>query len=194
MSDMHADAGLILVLNSGSSSLKFGVFAHEARGAGEGGGEAALFSGGASHIGEPSASLKIRSADGRVDLSEQIGMQSQGDALREIARLLERHIARMPVAVGHRIVHGGPRLREHQELTPEVMRTLEAATHFAPLHIPQSLELVRQAQQTFAGMPHFACFDTAFHRTLPERAASLPIPRRVPRGRRDALWVSWPVL
>lgn len=178
MSDMHADAGLILVLNSGSSSLKFGVFAHEARGAGEGGGEAALFSGGASHIGEPSASLKIRSADGRVDLSEQIGMQSQGDALREIARLLERHIARMPVAVGHRIVHGGPRLREHQELTPEVMRTLEAATHFAPLHIPQSLELVRQAQQTFAGMPHFACFDTAFHRTLPERAASLPIPRR----------------
>jgi acetate kinase len=163
---------LILVLNSGSSSLKFGVFALGERG------ETAVFSGGASDIGESSASLKIRSADHAVDITEQLGMASQGEALREIARMLDRYVRRRPVAVGHRVVHGGPHLREHSQLTPEVLRQLEAAVHFAPLHIPQSLELIRQAQKTFADIPHFACFDTAFHRTLPERASTLPVPRR----------------
>jgi acetate kinase len=168
-----SDAGdLILVLNSGSSSLKFGMFALGAQG------ETAVFSGGASDIGESSASLKIRSADRSVDLTEHLGMGSQGDALREIARVLNQYARRGPVAVGHRVVHGGPHLREHGRLTPEVMQQLEAAIHFAPLHIPQSLDLIRMAQETFAGIPHFACFDTAFHRTLPERASTLPIPRR----------------
>ena len=167
-----AGSDLILVLNSGSSSLKFGVFARQ------GGSEETLFSGGASDIGESSASLKIRSADRKVDITEQTGMGSQGDALREIARVLRQYVRQMPVAVGHRIVHGGPHLREHQRMTPEVLKQLEDATHFAPLHIPQSLELVRQAGQTFAGVPQFACFDTAFHRSLPARAFTLPVPRR----------------
>jgi acetate kinase len=167
------DAGeRILVLNSGSSSLKFGVFAQGEQG------ETALFSGGASDIGESCASLKIRSADHSVDITEQLGMASQGEALREIARVLERYVGHQPVAVGHRVVHGGPHLREHTRLSPEVLTQLEAAVHFAPLHIPQSLELIRQAQQTFPDVPHFACFDTAFHRTLPERASSLPVPKR----------------
>jgi acetate kinase len=163
---------LILVLNSGSSSLKFGVFERGEHG------ETAVFSGGASDIGESSASLKIRSADRKVDITEQLGMASQDQALREIARVLERYVGHPPVAVGHRVVHGGPHLREHSLLTPEVLQQLEAAVHFAPLHIPQSLELIRQAQKTFAGIPHFACFDTAFHRTLPERASTLPVPKR----------------
>lgn len=163
---------LILVLNSGSSSLKFGVFE-----AGEQG-ETAVFSGGASNIGESSASLKIRSADRAIDINEQLGLSSQGEALEEIARVLARYVPSKPVAVGHRVVHGGPHLREHSELTPEVVKQLEAAVHFAPLHIPQSLELIRQAQASFADIPHFACFDTAFHRTLPRRASILPIPRK----------------
>src|SRR6202012_3700815 len=121
---------------------------------------------------------KIRSADRKVDISEQLGMGSQGEALKEIARVLDQHVPGKPVAVGHRVVHGGPHLREHVELTPEVLKQLEAAVHFAPLHIPQSLDLIRQAQASFADIPHFACFDTAFHRTLPERASILPVPRR----------------
>jgi acetate kinase len=169
---------LILVLNSGSSSLKFGVFAQAEEGARGAHGERALYSGAASDIGESSASLKIQSADHAVDITEQLGMASQGEALREIARVLERYVGRRPVAVGHRVVHGGPHLREHSRLTPEVLQQLEAAVHFAPLHIPQSLELIRQAQKTFADVPHFACFDTAFHRTLPERASTLPVPLR----------------
>ena len=165
-------SALILVLNSGSSSLKFGVFAEGEQG------ETAVFSGGASDIGEASASLKIRSADHAVDITEQLGMASQGEALREIARVLDRYVGHRPVAVGHRVVHGGPHLREHIRLTPEVLQQLEVAVHFAPLHIPQSLELIRQAQKTFADIPHFACFDTAFHRTLPARASTLPVPKR----------------
>jgi len=84
-----------------------------------------------------------------------------------------------PVAVGHRVVHGGPHLREHQLITPQLLSTLEASVHFAPLHIPAALALIHQAQQALPDTPQFACFDTAFHRTLPEVAAHLPIPTRL---------------
>jgi acetate kinase len=84
----------------------------------------------------------------------------------------------MPVAVGHRVVHGGPRLREHQIITPQVLDQLRAATHFAPLHIPQALSLIAAAQSIFPAVPHFACFDDAFHQTMPEVASHLPIPQR----------------
>ena len=83
----------------------------------------------------------------------------------------------MPAAVGHRVVHGGPKLRRHQLITPEVLEELRSATHFAPLHIPQALKLIAAAQTIFPSSKHFACFDDAFHRTMPERAARLALPR-----------------
>ena len=64
-----------------------------------------------------------------------------------------------PVAVGHRVVHGGPNLRTHQLITPQVLDQLRAATHFAPLHIPQALSLIASAQSIFPSAAHFACFD-----------------------------------
>jgi acetate kinase len=114
---------------------------------------------------------------GSLVSQEQI-LESQPDALKTLAGLLERHLHASPIAVGHRIVHGGPHLREHQRLTPEVQKELEAAVHFAPLHIPAALDLVRQAEAIFPSCPHFACFDTAFHRTMPEVASHLPLPSR----------------
>jgi acetate kinase len=61
-------------------------------------------------------------------------------------------------------------------VTPDVLKELEAAVHFAPLHIPQALGILRKAEELFSGSPQVACFDTAFHRNMPSTAAQLPIP------------------
>ncbi len=162
---------LILVLNSGSSSLKFGVYACGASD------EEALLTGGAEGIGRDSGSLHIRSADGKALLTREGIHESQSHALRALADAMRAHIPAMPAAVGHRVVHGGPKLCRHQLITPEVLEELRSATHFAPLHIPQALKLIAAAQTIFPSSKHFACFDDAFHRTMPERAARLALPR-----------------
>lgn len=163
---------LILALNSGSSSLKFGVFA---KGAND---EEAMLTGSAEGIGRANGTLRIHAQDGTVLVSRESLLESQPDALRTLADTLRHHLQGHLVAVGHRIVHGGPHLREHQRITPEVLETLQASVHFAPLHIPSALQLVKQAQETFPDAIHFACFDTAFHQTMPEVAARFALPDR----------------
>jgi acetate kinase len=69
-------------------------------------------------------------------------------------------------------------LCRHQVITPQVLEQLGSAVHFAPLHIPQALSLITAAQAIFPRAMHFACFDTAFHQTIPEVAAHLPLPQR----------------
>jgi len=75
-------------------------------------------------------------------------------------------------------VHGGPNLRTHQAITPKVLDQLRSAIHFAPLHIPQALALIKVAQSIFPSAIQLACFDDAFHQTLPEVASRFPIPRK----------------
>jgi acetate kinase len=162
---------LILVLNSGSSSLKFGVYHRGARD------EEALLTGSADGIGRSSGSLRIRSADGKSLLQRDSSHETQDHALRALAEAMREHISDAPAAVGHRVVHGGPKLRTHQLITPQVLEELRSAIHFAPLHIPQALSLIASAQSIFPSAAHFACFDDAFHRTIPEIAARLPLPR-----------------
>ncbi len=162
----------ILALNSGSSSLKFGLYK---RGSSD---EELLLQGSAQGIGRDSGTIEIRTASGEQLVAQAHVLESQQHALAKLADVLSQQMRIAPVCVGHRIVHGGPHLRQHQPITPAVMATLEAATYFAPLHIPQELALVKQAQASFPGALHVACFDTAFHRTLPDVAAHLPLPRR----------------
>ncbi len=161
----------ILVLNSGSSSLKFGLYR-------KGRDEELVLEGSAEGIARDSGSLRIQRAGGKVLLEEKHVLESQPAALKKIAKALAAQQDATPVAVGHRIVHGGPKLREHQLITPRVLRELKAAVHFAPLHIPAALALVKEAQKIFSGCPHFACFDNAFHRTMPEVARHLPLPTK----------------
>jgi acetate kinase len=162
----------ILVLNSGSSSLKFGLFAQA------GGDEALLLEGSAEGIGRGDGSLRIRSPAGSVLVQQEHVLESQTDALRKLSQVLAQQHHTQPAALGHRVVHGGPHLRAHQRITPEVRRCLQDAVHFAPLHIPAALALIDEATKIFGGAAHFACFDTAFHATLPPRAAQLALPRR----------------
>jgi acetate kinase len=166
------DDQTILVLNSGSSSLKFGLFRYA------GGDESLLLEGSAQGIGRSDGSLRIKAPDGRVLLQQEHELESQTDALQKLAQVLaQQHHAR-PSAVGHRVVHGGPHLRMHQRISADVRRQLQDAVHFAPLHIPPALALIDEAEKIFDDAPHFACFDTAFHATLPPRAAQLALPRR----------------
>src|ERR1700692_1823401 len=84
-----------------------------------------------------------------------------------------------PAAIGHRIVHGGPKLRQHCLIDDSVLRQLEAATAFAPLHIPAALSVIRFAQGHFPGLPQVACFDTTFHAELAAVARVLPISKEL---------------
>jgi acetate kinase len=163
---------LILVLNSGSSSLKFGVYR---RGATD---EEPLLTGTAEGIGRKNGQLHIRSSDGNMLVTRERIHESQRFAFAALAEAIKEHIPAVPVAVGHRIVHGGPKLRTHQLITPQVLDQLRSATHFAPLHIPQALALIASAQSIFPSAAHYACFDDAFHRTIPELASHLPLPQR----------------
>ncbi|MFZ0138244.1 MAG: acetate/propionate family kinase [Candidatus Sulfotelmatobacter sp.] len=163
---------LILVLNSGSSSLKFGIYR---RGASD---EEPVLTGSAEGIGRGNGTLNIRSSDGATLVGIERTHESQSDALTALAAAIKEHVRTGPAAVGHRVVHGGPHLLAHQLITPQVLDQLRAAVHFAPLHIPQALALITAAQAIFSSAAHYACFDDAFHRTMPEVASHLPIPQR----------------
>ncbi len=84
------------------------------------------------------------------------------EAAQYLIAALRRNSFPAPQIVGHRIVHGGPHLRKHQRITPEVLRQLEKAVVFAPLHLPPALHVLRQAISDFPDAPHIACFDTPF--------------------------------
>ena len=162
----------VFVMNSGSSSLKFGVFARRADEA------HALYRGAAEGIGSRQGKIWLRGEDGKKLLEETRALPGQPDAVHAVAEKLSKIPLPKFAGIGHRVVHGGPSLTEHQKITPQVLEKLEAAEHFAPLHVPVALELIRETQQLFPGVPQFACFDTAFHRTLPEAAARLPLPEK----------------
>jgi acetate kinase len=78
--------------------------------------------------------------------------------------------------VGYRVVHPGAKLDRHVRITDEVMRDLEEAVVFAPLHDPSAIELIREMMVKLPDVPHYACFDTVFHETMPEEATTYAIP------------------
>jgi len=166
--------GLILALNSGSSSLKFGIYRRRAYD----NDEEPLLTGSAEGIGRRDGTLNIRSSDGTSLLQRGDLHESQDDALRALAAAMREHVDSLPAAVGHRVVHGGPKLRKHQIITAQVLDQLHAAIHFAPLHIPQALSLIASAQSIFPAATQFACFDDAFHSTIPEVASRFALPHR----------------
>jgi acetate kinase len=168
---MSGDA--ILVLNSGSSSLKFGVYSAAA--AGE---PRATHHGEIEGIGGSEGKIWLKDGDGKTLEQESRNFAQQSDAAKGVAEKLSKLKLSGLAGIGHRVVHGGPSLTEHQRVTPQVVNTLEAAAHFAPLHVPAAIALIREAEKLYPGVPQFACFDTAFHTTMPEAVSRLPLPRK----------------
>src|SRR6185437_14310945 len=151
MTDAETDLP-VLALNSGSSSLKFGLYRVEPSLT------EVLISGETGSDGD-GGTFQARDASGRQVAGDE-PLHSMRDALARIARLLADRGLPAPAIIGHRVVHGGAQLRRHCLIDEAVLRQLRAARAFAPLHVPQA-----------------ACFDTAFHAGLPEVARRLPIPK-----------------
>jgi acetate kinase len=160
----------ILVLNSGSSSIKFSLFdtANQTD-------PHLLYDGELSGVGSKEAMLEIQGQD----LSREPSAV-KAETLQEAIRLVLDTVSgeQMPAveAVGYRVVHPGPRLKEHQRITPEVLHDLEMATVFAPLHDPEAIEMIRAGMARFPKVAHYVCFDTVFHQTMPEEAITYPVP------------------
>ena len=163
----------ILALNSGSSSLKFGLYRVSSADT------VCLISGEAETTAVARTAFHAEDAQGQTVLHETSAVADPQATVARIASLLaDSHLA-MPQAIGHRIVHGGPGLRTHCLIDAAVRSALERATDFAPLHTPAALEVLRHATALFPGRPHVACLDTCFHADMPPVARTLALPPEV---------------
>jgi acetate kinase len=164
----------VLVLNSGSSSIKFGLFDIAAD-------EPALLCKGLLDEHEAKPRLVVKSPAGK-DLFETRREASDADSGHLFADVLgfieERFADHRLRAVGHRIVHGGPDYSAPVELTDDVYAKLDALTPLAPLHQPRCLEPVRIIRAIKPDLAQIACFDTAFHHSIAPPASRFALPRR----------------
>jgi acetate kinase len=161
----------ILCLNSGSSSLKFALYQ---MGKNE---EVLLAKGEVKGIGLENSSLQIQ--DGKKQNFEELKIDHLNHrlALKEIFAALKRFNLPRPDAVGHRLVHGGPKYNAPEHVTPELIVTLHNLIPLAPLHLPSGILCIEEIVSQFPEIPQVACFDTAFHHRMPEVAQRLPLPR-----------------
>lgn len=163
----------ILVLNAGSSSLKFSAYR-------AGSGEAArLFHGQVKGLGTR-PQFELSGGDGEaVERTTLEGVSDHDAALTHIAEHVRQHFGGLRlVAVGHRVVHGGVAFTGPARITDTVLAELEKLSPLAPLHQPHCLAGIRAVSRQAPDMPQVACFDTAFHRTQPEVAQRFGLPRR----------------
>jgi acetate kinase len=159
----------VLTINGGSSSIKFALYRADTPGLGR------VLAGKVERIGEPGTELTA-TEEGRTPQRMPFGA---GDVPRQLAQWLRDHLCDQRLAgVGHRVVHGGARLLEHQRVTPQVIDELKRAVPLDPAHLPREIELIQVLEQTFPRVPQVACFDTAFHRDLPRVARLMPVPRK----------------
>ena len=161
----------LLTINGGSSSLKFAVFS-------SGSALRRKLSGRIERIGTPQAALEVSDARGRPVASLEIGAGDHAHAAERLAGWLDTQADILPIAaVGHRIVHGGLKLTEHQRVTEAVLEALRANRSLDLAHLPQEIAMIEVLERAWPGVPQMVCFDTAFHRDLPRVSQLLPIPR-----------------
>jgi len=162
----------ILVINSGSSSIKFSLFQ---TGEGE---PRSLFEGEVAGIGGEKATFKFRDADGRNlnDANAEIKVGTPVDAIGLVVNAVSKPGLPKVEAVGYRVVHPGARLDRHQRITEAVLNDLQEAVVFAPLHDPAVIVVIKEMMSKFPDVHHYACFDTVFHQTMPEAATTYPVP------------------
>jgi acetate kinase len=160
----------VLVLNSGSSSIKFSMYE-----AGDGE-RTKIFEGAVDGIGTDLGKFWIKDAGGKK-LADQIPpLPNRSAAFKLVADALRSADFPAPAAIGHRMVSGGPTVLENQKLTPSLIDEMERYTEFAPLHTPIAVYIMRETLRLFPGVPNFVILDTYFHRTMPEVAKHMPIP------------------
>jgi acetate kinase len=160
----------VLVLNSGSSSIKFSVYE-----AGDGE-RRKLHEGAVDGIGTDLGKFWIKDADGKKLVDQTPALPNRAVAFKLVADALHSSDFPAPAAIGHRMVCGGPTVQENQLITPELIDEMEKYTAFAPLHTPIAVYIMRESLRLFPGVKNFVCLDSYFHRTMPEVARHMPIP------------------
>lgn len=164
----------VLVLNAGSSSLKFGLFTAQAE-------PLPLATGLVDRIGGV-ARMVLKDAGGTrlhdADLTSAQARDHRGALQAALAQIESRFPTAQVQAVGHRIVHGGQHFADPADLTADVMADLHRLVPFAPLHQPHNLAGVQAAMDEFRHARQVACFDTAFHRNQPFVNDTFALPRR----------------
>lgn len=172
---MSSESRLILVLNCGSSSIKYALYqVHDGTVP-----KTAFWSGKVDDIGGESTSHQVSDLPAEpIALDRQAPYQ---DALALIRLRVRQRLGGQSVhAVVHRIVHGGSKYFEPVYIDTDVLADLRSYIPLAPLHQPFALEAVDALLESAPGLPQFACFDTAFHHTLPRVEQILPLP-----------WIAW---
>jgi acetate kinase len=162
---------VILSFNSGSSSDKFALYRLSANG------EKLLAEGEAEGIGLGNGRLWIRDGQAKLLSDAERSFPRSTDALRAIFDETDRLRLPRPDAIGHRLVHGGPNHFAPERVTPELVEALRSLISFAPLHLPVEIEGIEAMASRFPGLPQVACFDTGFHRQIPEVARRFALPR-----------------
>jgi len=162
----------ILTINGGSSSIKFALF------------EACdslrrILEGGIERIGLPEATLRVKGLNPADNFSRSATAPDHTVAVGALMDWIEERGGRDALtAVGHRVVHGGPKYSKPERITAEMVEELLQLSAFDPEHLPEEIQLTKAFHRRFPDSPQVACFDTAFHHDLPRVARLLPIPRR----------------
>jgi len=167
-----------LVLNSGSSSLKYAVFR-----TGAGNDWPIVARGSVEGIGTaPKMSARDGAGSPLKTPTLPPGVRDASAALEHVFAWLRANFGQgRIVGVGHRVVHGGPRYASPALVTAEVLAELRRLVPYAPLHQPYNLAAIEAVAQHRPEVPQVACFDTSFHRSLPALAKLVPLPREVCR-------------
>ena len=169
---MKPVSSLILTVNGGSSSIKFALFE-------TGDALRRILGGGIDRIGQPGATLRVKGPNEGDNLSRQIKAPDLTAAVGALIDAIEERSSHDAfVAVGHRVVHGGPKFSQPKRITPEMLEELRRLSPFDPEHLPEEILLTEEFHRRFPALPQVACFDTAFHHNMPRVAQILPIPRQ----------------
>ena len=166
----------ILVINSGSSSLKFTLFDME------GGSNTVIASGLVERVGTPTPNLIIKRPDGFKFEESPEGVKNHSDGLRAVcAKLVDPRIGVLKSlsevkAIGHRVLHGGEKVTAPVKVDEAVKDIIRECIPLGPLHNPANLSGIEACEEIFAGVPNVAVFDTQFHQTMPPEAYLYAIP------------------
>jgi acetate kinase len=167
--EAHEEPFSVLSINGGSSSIRFALYS--------GGESQRLLEGKVDRIGLSGTNLTFKDARGKSPERQTVPMGDQRP-VEFLLDWLETHPDFALVnAIGHRVVHGMTHT-EPERITPELLDELRGIIPYDPEHLPLEIELIESFNRRHPKLPQAACFDTAFHRTMPRAARMIPIPRR----------------
>ena len=168
----QSNTQFILTVNGGSSSIKFALFDSKDP-------SQRILAGHIEGIGQPRGKFAVKGANEQDNFSRDIVAHDQTDAVTMLMDWLQGRVQHGNLAaVGHRVVHGGPKYWEPQRITREMIAELHQLSPFDPEHLPEEILLTEAFHKRFPDLVQIACFDTAFHYNMPRVARWVPIPRR----------------